>query len=127
MSFIARKSLRYAWPSWLVYDQNFRQEAAENPHLSWARADPGTYTESFSGQLIGRENWCSHCYSIDHYSFQCPVAAQSQSPAPGFSSAHYKPTERPGPNREEEEPLGNWKKGPGSGHLLLDKRLLGDP
>ena len=96
MSFIARKSLRYAWPSWLVYDQNFRQEAAENPHLSWARADPGTYTESFSGQLIGRENWCSHCYSIDHYSFQCPLAAQSQSP--GTSSAQYKLTQRPGPS-----------------------------
>ena len=125
MSFIARKSLRYAWPSWLVYDQNFRQEAAENPHLSWARADPGTYTESFSGQLIGRENWYSHCYSIDHYSFQCPVAAQSQSPAPGFSSAHYKPTQRPGPNLGGGGAVGQLEERPRKWSLTCRQEVTG--
>jgi len=37
---IAKASQRYRWPSWVVYDQNFRQEAAENPQQSWARVDP---------------------------------------------------------------------------------------
>ena len=27
---IAKASTKYGWPSWLVYDQNFRQEAADN-------------------------------------------------------------------------------------------------
>ena len=30
MSCIAKASLKYVWPSWLVYDQNFRQEAASS-------------------------------------------------------------------------------------------------
>ena len=37
---IAKVSQCYRWPSWVVYDQNFRQEAAGNTHQSWARVDP---------------------------------------------------------------------------------------
>ena len=29
LTLIAKCSLKYRWPSWLVYDQNFRQQAAE--------------------------------------------------------------------------------------------------
>ena len=35
---IAKASMKYKWPSWVVYDQNFRQEAAGNPSQSWAKA-----------------------------------------------------------------------------------------
>ena len=31
---IAKTSQKYRWPSWVVYDQNFRQEAAGNPTQS---------------------------------------------------------------------------------------------
>ena len=31
-----RASTRYKWPAWLVYDQNFRQEAANNPSQLWS-------------------------------------------------------------------------------------------
>ena len=37
---ITRSSTRYRWPTWLIYDQNFRQEAANNPSQSWTRVDP---------------------------------------------------------------------------------------
>ena len=29
---IAKATLEFRWPSWIVYDQNFRQEAAGTPH-----------------------------------------------------------------------------------------------
>ena len=31
-SLIAKCSLKYRWSSWVVYDQNFRQEAADTGH-----------------------------------------------------------------------------------------------
>ena len=40
---IAKASMKYKWPSWVVYDQNFRQEAAGNPTQSWAKVDPSIY------------------------------------------------------------------------------------
>ena len=39
-SIIARASAKYKWPSWVVYDQNIRQEAMNNPSQSWARLQP---------------------------------------------------------------------------------------
>ena len=30
---------RFKWPSWVVYDQNFRQEMAGRPQESWAKVD----------------------------------------------------------------------------------------
>ena len=35
---IAKASRKFKWPSWVVYDQNFRQEAASCAGQSWARA-----------------------------------------------------------------------------------------
>ena len=35
-SLIARVSKKYKWPSWVIYDQNFRQEAVGNPDQTWA-------------------------------------------------------------------------------------------
>jgi hypothetical protein len=52
---IAKASLRYRWPSWVVYDQNFRQKAAGNPTQSWAKVDPSVYTQCFNGQAIRAE------------------------------------------------------------------------
>ena len=49
---IARASRKYRWPSWLVYDQNFRQEAAGNPELQWGSADLSMYTQCFTGQEL---------------------------------------------------------------------------
>ena len=34
-SLIVRASKPYKWPAWLVYDQNFRQEAVNNPSQLW--------------------------------------------------------------------------------------------
>ena len=50
----------------MVYDQNFRQEAAGNPHQSWARDKPSIYVQCFTGQAVSTENWCSRCQCLDH-------------------------------------------------------------
>ena len=71
-SLIARVSAKFRWPSWVVYDQNFRQEAAGNSHMSWAKADPSIYAQCFTNQAISAENWCDKCHSLDHYSSKCP-------------------------------------------------------
>ena len=60
------------WPSWVVYDQNFRQEAAGNLHQSWARVDPSIYAQCFTGQAISNENWCTRCQCLDHATSSCP-------------------------------------------------------
>ena len=68
---IAKASQRYRWPSWVVYDQNFRQEAAGNPHQSWARVEPSIYAQCFTGQAVSAENWCTRCQCLDHTTSSC--------------------------------------------------------
>lgn len=69
---VAKASLKYRWPSWLVYDQNFRQDAAGNPTQSWAKADASIYAQCFTGQALSTENWCAKCQGLDHSSQNCP-------------------------------------------------------
>lgn len=69
---IAKASQKYRWPSWVVYDQNFRQEAAGNPTQSWAKVDPSIYAQCFTGQAISAENWCTKCQCLEHTSVNCP-------------------------------------------------------
>lgn len=76
---IAKASLKYRWPSWVVYDQNFRQEMAGNNSLqSWARVDPSTYALCFTGQAISSENWCTRCQCLDHTSSSCPMRSRKR-------------------------------------------------
>ena len=74
MIIIAKASQKFAWPSWVVYDQNFRQEAACSTSTQWARVDPSIYTQCFTGMAIGAEGWCKVCQSIVHSSENCPLA-----------------------------------------------------
>ena len=68
---IAKASRKYKWPAWIVYDQNFRQEAAGKSQ-PWAKVDPGIYAVCFTGQAVSTENWCSHCQGLDHSTGNCP-------------------------------------------------------
>ena len=72
MALIAKCSLRYRWPSWAVYDLNFRQEAADTGLRDWSRVDPSIYSICFTGASISLENWCKRCNSIDHVTETCP-------------------------------------------------------
>ena len=70
---IAKASQKYRWPSWIVYDQNFRQEAANNLAQSWTKVEPSIYAQCFTGQAISPENWCVHCHCLDHANKGCPL------------------------------------------------------
>jgi hypothetical protein len=73
MALIAKCSMKYRWPSWVVYDLNFRQEAVETGLKDWARVNPSTYTQCFTGAAVSQENWCWRCHSIDHATDACPI------------------------------------------------------
>lgn len=73
MCLIAKCSLKYKWPSWAVYDLNFRQDAADTGLKDWSKVDPSTYTQCFTGASISQDNWCRSCHSIDHVSDTCPI------------------------------------------------------
>lgn len=76
---IAKTSQKYRWPSWVVYDQNFRQEAAGNPNQSWAKVDPSIYAQCFTGQALNAESWCARCQNLDHTSANCPFRQRKRS------------------------------------------------
>ena len=73
LSIIAKASLKYKWPSWVVYDQNFRQDAADQQNKIWARVDPGIYAQCFTNMAISMEGWCKYCHSVEHASDACPM------------------------------------------------------
>ena len=56
-AFIAKCSQKFKWPMWVVYDQNFRQLAAEETLTTWARPDPGVYAQSFTNYAPSAEFW----------------------------------------------------------------------
>lgn len=72
-SIIAKASKQYKWPAWVVYDQNFRQEAAGDLLQSWAKVDPSIYALCFTGQAASLENWCTRCQCLDHSTANCPA------------------------------------------------------
>ena len=80
MTVIAKASTKYKWPSWVVYDQNYRQDAADSGITDWSKVDPSTYTQCFTNAAISSENWCRFCQSIDHASDICPCRVQSSLP-----------------------------------------------
>ena len=77
-SLIAKASTKYKWPSWVVYDQNFRQDAAGNPQLSWTKVDPSIYAQCFTNQAISAENWCDKCHALDHTFSKCPSRSRKR-------------------------------------------------
>ena len=79
---IAKVSTQYNWPSWVIYDQSFRQEMAGSPGQSWARVDPTIYSLCFFDQNLRVENWCGNCQSIDHVAQNCPARGTKRSWAP---------------------------------------------
>ena len=72
MSIVAKASQKYKWPSWVIYDQNFRAEIAGTSSQLWAKVDPSIYAQCFTGQALSAENWCTQCQGLDHPSYRCP-------------------------------------------------------
>ena len=107
---IARLSKKFRWPSWIIYDQHFRQEAADTGKTDWAKIDSGIYTQCFTGMSL-TEGWCSICTSMDHVKATCPYKPTEEQPG------HRKPPLKPKlPQKrlrtytKSEEPCRKWNR-----------------
>ena len=68
----ANNARKHRWPSWVVYDQNFRQLMAETQDKMWAKTDPSFFTRCFIHAQKSQDSWCRHCHSIEHTAIECP-------------------------------------------------------
>ena len=76
----AKNARKFKWPSWVIYDQNFRQEMAARRETNWARIEPGMYTQIFFEQQCSIDHWCRECHALDHTAEYCPLAPPTKHP-----------------------------------------------
>ena len=93
---ITRASQRYLWPSWVIFDQNVRQEMADQGSTQFAHLDATLYTQCFNGQAKEVNAWCQFCHSLDHTSDMCqfrlpPAKRPKPSPVPPDQVARQTP------------------------------------
>ena len=70
---IASMAKKFSWPSWIMYDQAFREEAAYLPARLWGKEDASLYAKCFNwGPTSATPNWCWNCQSLEHQTDQCP-------------------------------------------------------
>ena len=81
----ANNARKYRWPSWVVYDQNFRQLMAETQDKVWAKTDPSFFTQCFIHAQKSQDSWCKHCHSIEHTAIECPYSSHGGKPNPEAS------------------------------------------
>ena len=63
MADMAKNAKKYKWPSWVVYDQNFRIHMATISGMSWSSVNSTIYTQCFLKQEItSAEPWRKICY-----------------------------------------------------------------
>ena len=77
---VARASMKYRLPSWVVYGKNLRQAATESGLKDRSNIVPSIYSQCFTGMRISQEGWCKHCESIDHTSESKIHGTQEASP-----------------------------------------------
>ena len=108
---IARLSKKFRWPAWIIYDQYFRQEAADTGKTDWSKIDSSIHTQCFMGMSLSADGWCSICTSMDHTKHTCPYRSHDEhlgskrplaKPGP--------PSKKPRPHFHSEEACRKWNK-----------------
>ena len=69
---MASYAKKFRWPTWVIYDQNYRQEKAATQDNNWSQIDTAIYTQCFMTAGMAQEDWCSSCNTLDHNSNNCP-------------------------------------------------------
>jgi len=82
---MARYARKYKWPSWVIFDMHFRQEAACRLALSWVEAarhkESKLYSQCFTGMAKDpHESWCRTCQSLNHATSLCPMMPPAKVP-----------------------------------------------
>lgn len=57
---ITNYSIRFQWPSWVMYDRHRRLEAARLQDDDWAKVDNSIFSSFLAGHEKG-DTWCSRC------------------------------------------------------------------
>ena len=71
MNLIVRASTKYKWPLWVIYDHNFRLEAAMGEQVDWAKSDASLFAQCFTGQALIAWNFGA---MFGPRTIQCPYA-----------------------------------------------------
>ena len=69
----AKHSEKFQWPSWIMYDHDFQQEAAATGEQDWSKIDPGVYATAFTNQGVVSDGWCVTCKTMQHSKDACPL------------------------------------------------------
>ena len=108
---VAKLSKKFRW---IIYDQQFRHEAADSGNTKWDRVDSSIHAQCFTGMSLCEEGWCSLCASLDHVRTTCPFKppidyyrrtpsegnrppSEYQRPPPDYSRPDYAQSRRPSP------------------------------
>ena len=85
---ITKCSKAFRWPSWVLYDQEFRQSRVGDRSARWDEVDTCLYTQHFSGKSEELDSWCSLCCTADHGRRWCPAQQGTQRRFLGESGAN---------------------------------------
>ena len=107
---IAKLSLKFKWPAWVIYDNAFHQEAADTGNTDWSKVDPILHTQCFHGMALRQEGWCSLCHSIAHLKESYPL----RPPDAGGKHPGSRPPDPKRPKTVQDTPLicGNYNSNP---------------
>jgi len=74
---IAAMAKKYPWPSWIAYDQAFREESAGIPGRLWGKEDFSIYARCFNWGPVAPADGCWICQSLEHQADRCPLKPPS--------------------------------------------------
>ena len=78
---MAKNARKFTWPSWVIYDQNFRQDKAAHQDWDWSKPDAGMFTQCFIHAVdANQDSWCKFCLSLEYSSSSCPSAPPQAKP-----------------------------------------------
>ena len=80
LTLIIEAHMEYAGDAWLGYDRRFRQRAAADLGMSWAKIDPTLWSLAFSGRA--KASRCKYCFSLTHTSANCEWSTPEQGGQP---------------------------------------------
>ncbi len=112
MATICKFSKMYRHPSWVLYDQQFRQEAVESGLRDWSKVDGCTHSCCFNGQCLDASPWCSTCKSLEHSAVMCLVRTEAPSTSDTkrqLQGAKRLPKKRP-PPASVQKPCRRWNR-----------------
>ena len=69
---MAAYAKKFRWPTWVMYDQNYRQEKAATQDNNWSQISTAIYAQCFMTVGASQEDWCKTCCTLDHTTTNCP-------------------------------------------------------